>query len=332
MTKEEKARKQPYVVAVAGIVIACGLIGLGIVSGNKNVSEISINKEINLENKKKLTEDEQLALKPIVDLVNSVKNRFEDEISKKRAEVTTRLLIKEFVNSHATNEIENWGVFISNVTMEDLKKWNESQEEKFKTELKNMSENKEIKNVPVEEIAQNNPLYILQEKKIIQRELYEQWVLANKKENKLDNTSANNVSIDGSVEKSTNTDAELIIDISKETNIDNDKSKTDLKNVNPADNGAKILIPINPVANGVNNSSVENVDKSKTEESNKKINDLQKITQELEKAKSMEKDLALKKTQLNEELNKNNQNLKEIEEEIEKTRKELDKLEKEIKK
>ena len=67
------------------------------------------------------------------------------------------------------------------------------------------------------------------------------------------------------------------------------------------------------------------------QEKEKKSNELLKVTQDLEKAKAFEKELAEKKLQLNDELTKNTQNLKGIESEIEKTNKELEKLEKELK-
>ena len=323
MTQKAKKNKQHYVIGLAGLILAAGLMGVGSISKNNNETE---DKQQVVEVKKKLTEDEQFQLTPVANLINGVKNRFEDEISKNRAQESAKLLIKEFIQEKSTGEVDDWGVFITNVSSSDLKSWNEVQEEKFKVELKNMSENTDIKNVSVDEIAQNNPLYILQEKKIIQRELYEQWILIIKKDNeeiKVEKNDTNpllsseNKSANDSVEKKADSELlteQLTISLPKE-GMEEDKLKI---NLDPSP--VKALVPL---------PSKE--DKEKADAEAKKVADLQKITNELEKAKAIEKDLALKKVDLNNELNKNTQSLKGIEDEIEKTKKELEKLENELK-
>lgn len=323
MTQKAKTNKQHYVIGLAGIILAAGLIGVGSMSKNNNETE---EKQQVVEVKKKLTEDEQFKLTPVANLINSVKNRFEDEISKNRAQENAKVLIKEFIQEKSTGEVDDWGVFITNVSSAELKAWNEVQEEKFKVELKNMSENTDMKNVSVDEIAQNNPLYILQEKKIIQRELYEQWILIIGKDNdgvKVEKNDTNpllsseNKSANDSVEKKADSELlteQLTISLPKE-GMEEDKLKINLDS-----SPVKALVPL---------PSKE--DKEKADAEAKKVADLQKITNELEKAKAMEKDLALKKVDLNNELNKNTQSLKGIEDEIEKTKKELEKLENELK-
>ena len=193
MTKKLKvSKKKPYVIALCGIAVAICLIGWGTMFKPNNKEETT--EEIKIESKKTLTENEQFELKPVSDLINAVKNRFEDEISKNRAQETSKKIIKELIEKSPV-KVDDWGVFVTNITKEELSKWNEDQEEKFKIELKEMAENTEVKNVQVEEIAQNNPLYILQEKKIIQRELYEQWLLikeTNSSSSNEINSSSNN--------------------------------------------------------------------------------------------------------------------------------------------
>ena len=211
------------------------------------------------------------------------------------------------------------GVFVTNITKEELSKWNEDQEEKFKIELKEMAENTEVKNVQVEEIAQNNPLYILQEKKIIQRELYEQWLLikeTNSSSSNEANYSSNNEPSLNNKEVSKSEEDELKIDPSK---IDPSNEKESMLGKETNTNSIQPL-PITDIP-------AIQIDQEKE----KKSNELLKVTQDLEKAKAFEKELAEKKLQLNDELTKNTQNLKGIESEIEKTNKELEKLEKELK-
>lgn len=211
------------------------------------------------------------------------------------------------------------GVFVTNITKEELSKWNEDQEEKFKIELKEMAENTEVKNVQVEEIAQNNPLYILQEKKIIQRELYEQWLLikeTNSSSSNEANYSSNNEPSLNNKEVSKSEEDELKIDPSK---IDPSNEKESMLGKETNTNSIQPL-PITDIP-------AIQIDQEKE----KKSNELLKVTQDLEKAKVFEKELAEKKLQLNDELTKNTQNLKGIESEIEKTNKELEKLEKELK-
>ena len=206
------------------------------------------------------------------------------------------------------------GVFVTNITKEELSKWNEDQEEKFKIELKEMAENTEVKNVQVEEIAQNNPLYILQEKKIIQRELYEQWLLikeTNSSSSNEANYSSNNEPSLNNKEVSKSEEDELKIDPSK---IDPSNEKESMLGKETNTNSIQPL-PITDIP-------AIQIDQEKE----KKSNELLKVTQDLEKAKAFEKELAEKKLQLNDELTKNTQNLKGIESEIEKTNKELEKL------
>jgi hypothetical protein len=317
MTKKVKVSKnKPYVIALGGIAVAICLIGWGTMFKPNNKEETT--EEIKIESKKTLTENEQFELKPVSDLINAVKNRFEDEISKNRAQETSKKIIKELIEKSPI-KVDDWGVFVTNITKEELSKWNEDQEEKFKIELKEMAENTEVKNVQVEEIAQNNPLYILQEKKIIQRELYEQWLLI-KETNSSSSNEANSSSINepslNNKEVSKSEEDELKIDPSK---IDPSNEKESMLG---KETNTNIIQPL-----AITAIPAIQIDQEKE----KKSNELLKVTQDLEKAKAFEKELAEKKLQLNDELTKNTQNLKGIESEIEKTNKELEKLEKELK-
>lgn len=317
----KKADKKPYVITSVGVVIASILILGGVMRVNKDEIKTETPKVV-IEMKKKLTEKEQFALKPVADLVSSVVNRFEDEISKNRAEQTSKLLIKEFIKEQGQNkEIDNWGVFIENVTKSQLKKWNNEHEEKFAKELKKLSEDKEIQNIPVEEIAQTSPLYILQEKKIIQRELFEQWNLLAKDDvlEILDNPV---VKIEEEIKPITPPEVDPIL-------------KPESENVLLKPNEDTLLIkPIeaNSKEKEVSTISIQEttLNKEKKKET-EKSDELKQLQDDLEKAKQLAKELDIKKMQINEELEKNSKSLKEIEDEIVKTKSELKKLEKELK-
>ncbi len=227
------------------------------------------------------------------------------------------------------------GVFVTNITKEELSKWNEDQEEKFKIELKEMAENTEVKNVQVEEIAQNNPLYILQEKKIIQRELYEQWLLIKEtnssSSNETNSSSSNEINSSSSNEANYSSNNEPSLNNKEVSKSEEDELKIDPSKIDPS-NEKESMLGKETNTNSIQPLPITDIPAIQIDqEKEKKSNELLKVTQDLEKAKAFEKELAEKKLQLNDELTKNTQNLKGIESEIEKTNKELEKLEKELK-
>lgn len=107
MTKKVKVSKnKPYVIALGGIAVAICLIGWGTMFKPNNKEETT--EEIKIESKKTLTENEQFELKPVSDLINAVKNRFEDEISKNRAQETSKKIIKELIEKSPI-KVDDWG-------------------------------------------------------------------------------------------------------------------------------------------------------------------------------------------------------------------------------
>lgn len=290
--------KKTFVIVGVGIAVAATLILTSVFKNDDKKSVVA--PEVIVQNKN-LSEDEQMKLKPVAELINAVVDRFEDTISKERAKNNSKILIKEFIDE--TNKenkekklavVESWGSFVENMTAEKLKEWNKKQEEQFAIELKKLTEEKEIKNIPVEEIAQNNPLYILQEKKIIQRELFEQWLLKTKTE-------------------------DLTIDPNKAIEV---KDETKEKEVTPL-----AVIPV-PDIKEVKEDDKKDLKGKDIEKENKES---QALKENLEKAQATAKELDKKKLELNEELEKNTKSLKDIEEEIKKTKAELVKIDKELK-
>ena len=310
MTKKVKvSENKPYVIALCGIAVAICLIGWGTMFKPNNKEETT--EEIKIESKKTLTENEQFELKPVSDLINAVKNRFEDEISKNRAQETSKKIIKELIEKSPV-KVDDWGVFVTNITKEELSKWNEDQEEKFKIELKEMAENTEVKNVQVEEIAQNNPLYILQEKKIIQRELYEQWLLIKE----TNSSSSNEINSSSSNEANYSSNNEPSLNNKEVSKSEEDELKIDPSKIEPS-NEKESMLGKETNTNSIQPLPITDIPAIQIDqEKEKKSNELLKVTQDLEKAKAFEKELAEKKLQLNDELTKNTQNLKGIESEI----------------